>query len=113
MSTAVIARPNQSEYMSYYGKYISLVPEGNVVETIERQLDETLALFGRISDADAGDGEAFPVCEGGAVWYNAGGSRDVCDGRLQRQDVYALCSGEDGQGREGIGASLLKPTACG
>jgi len=32
MSTAVIARPDQSEYMSYYGKYVSLVPEGNIVE---------------------------------------------------------------------------------
>jgi len=58
MSTAVIARPDQSEYMSYYGKYVSLVPEGNIVETLERQLDETLALFGRISDADAGVGYA-------------------------------------------------------
>src|SRR5919107_1388241 len=45
MSAPAPARPEQNEYASYYERYISLVPEGDVVETLERQGAETLALL--------------------------------------------------------------------
>jgi uncharacterized damage-inducible protein DinB len=45
MSAAAPARPGQNEYASYYEKYVSLVPEGEVAETLERQGAETLALL--------------------------------------------------------------------
>jgi uncharacterized damage-inducible protein DinB len=46
-------RPDANEYAPYYGKYISLVPEGDVVVTLSRQLDETLALLRGLSVAQA------------------------------------------------------------
>jgi len=45
MSAPALARPESNEYAAYYEKYVSLVPEGGVVETIERQGAETLALL--------------------------------------------------------------------
>jgi DinB superfamily len=56
---AIIARPESSEYAPYYGKYVSLVPDGDILLTLERQLPETAALFAR-SEAD-GD---FPYAPG-------------------------------------------------
>ena len=29
-----IARPQSDEYIQYYGKYISLVPDGDLIETL-------------------------------------------------------------------------------
>ncbi|HJQ32024.1 MAG TPA: DinB family protein [Pyrinomonadaceae bacterium] len=45
MSAPAPAKPESNEYASYYEKYVSLVPEGGVVETLERQGAETLALL--------------------------------------------------------------------
>ena len=45
MSTAAIARPHTSEYAAYYETYVSLVPDGDIVGTFERQLEETLSLI--------------------------------------------------------------------
>ena len=45
MSTAATERPRASEYAPYYERYISLVPEGDIVGTLDRQLEETLALI--------------------------------------------------------------------
>lgn len=42
---ALRERPAQTEYAPYYGTYIDLVPEGDVVETLARQIAETLALL--------------------------------------------------------------------
>jgi len=55
-ATAHAARPEAGEYASYYGRYVSEVPEGDVVETLERQLGETLALLGALDEAAAGRG---------------------------------------------------------
>ena len=38
-------RPETNEYAEYYGKYISLVPDGELVATLAAQLDATLALW--------------------------------------------------------------------
>jgi hypothetical protein len=40
-------RPESNEYAPYYGKYISLVPEGDILVTLESQLPVTLSLFAR------------------------------------------------------------------
>ncbi|HEX3558805.1 MAG TPA: DinB family protein [Pyrinomonadaceae bacterium] len=54
MSATAPARPEANEYASYYEKYISLVPDAGVVETLERQNEETLALLGTVGEERAG-----------------------------------------------------------
>lgn len=46
--------PAASEYAPYYGRYVSLVPEGDIVETLTRQMESTLALLGGIDEEKAG-----------------------------------------------------------
>jgi uncharacterized damage-inducible protein DinB len=49
----VTGRPDSNEYAPYYGKYISLVPEGDILVTLEKQLSDTLALLApREADGD-------------------------------------------------------------
>ena len=49
----VATRPESNEYAPYYDKYISLVPEGDILVTLENQLPATLALLARPeSDGD-------------------------------------------------------------
>jgi uncharacterized damage-inducible protein DinB len=50
MSAAAPSRPEANEYAAYYEKYISLVPDADIVETLERQLEETLTLLGGITE---------------------------------------------------------------
>lgn len=38
-------KPAVEEYASYYGKYVSLVPDGNIVETLTKQMGDTLAAW--------------------------------------------------------------------
>jgi hypothetical protein len=52
-TAAPIARPQQDEYIPYYHKYIALVPEGDLVETLRTQLGDTLALLRSIPEARA------------------------------------------------------------
>ncbi len=53
-ATAPAARPDASEYAPYYEKYVSLVPAGDVVETLERQVGETLSLLRGLDEERAG-----------------------------------------------------------
>lgn len=55
MSTpmAGITRPTSGEYAESYDRYISLVPEGDIVATLERQLDSTIALLRGIDESQA------------------------------------------------------------
>jgi uncharacterized damage-inducible protein DinB len=50
MSAPAPARPESNEYASYYEKYVSLVPDTDLVETLERQGAETLALLRGLSE---------------------------------------------------------------
>jgi hypothetical protein len=50
MSISLIARPEANEYAPYYEKYVSLVPDGKIIEILEQQLEKTLALFGTLSE---------------------------------------------------------------
>ena len=45
MSATAPLRPEAHEYASYYERYVSLVPDADLVETLERQGAETLALL--------------------------------------------------------------------
>jgi hypothetical protein len=47
LDIASSARPESGEYAPYYGKYVSLVPDGDILLTLERQLPDTLALLAR------------------------------------------------------------------
>ena len=49
METAV--RPAPDEYAPYYGRYIALVPDGPIVETLRSQIAETTAVLGALPEA--------------------------------------------------------------
>lgn len=49
-----INRPDETEYLSYFGRYISLVPEENILAILGRQSDETQALLRGIPESQAG-----------------------------------------------------------
>ncbi len=53
MSKTAYARPAQDEYANYYEKYTSLVPDGNVVETLENQIASTTTLLRSLSEEKA------------------------------------------------------------
>ena len=54
MKTLTISRPEETEYLPYYAKYVSLVPGGNILEVLSNQLDETLALLRSVPETRAG-----------------------------------------------------------
>lgn len=47
------SKPEATEYASDFGKYVSLVADGNILASLSRQLDETLALLGSIPESRA------------------------------------------------------------
>jgi len=49
-----IGRPEETEYLSYYGKYVSLVPEGEILATLGGQVNETLDLLRNIPESQGG-----------------------------------------------------------
>lgn len=53
------ARPDPSEYTPYYGKYIDLVPDGDILDTLERQGSDTAILLGGV-DPDRGEHRYAP-----------------------------------------------------
>ena len=53
MAGITIARPASTEYVPYFAHYVDLVPEGNILDILRRQVDETAALVGKLSDRDA------------------------------------------------------------
>jgi uncharacterized damage-inducible protein DinB len=53
MSSAAATQPQTTEYNPYFGKYLSLVPEGDVVATLSRQLEDTLAFLRGLSEEQA------------------------------------------------------------
>jgi hypothetical protein len=59
MQSVTATQPEANEYAPYYGKYIVLVPEGDVVSTLSRQLEDTLALLGGLSE-EQGDSRYEP-----------------------------------------------------
>ena len=51
MSKGVATQQAPTEYAPYYGKYIALVPEGDIVATLGQQIDTTLELLRGLSEA--------------------------------------------------------------
>ena len=54
MTTATIARPEETEYAPYYGKYIALVPDGDLIDVLAGQIEDTARLVGGVAERDAG-----------------------------------------------------------
>jgi DinB superfamily len=49
-----IAKPEPTEYMPYYGKYVSLVPDGDIVSLLGQQIEETAGLLNSIPESRSG-----------------------------------------------------------
>jgi DinB superfamily len=47
-------RPESTEYAPYYGKYVMLVPDGDLAATLSRQVHATLELLSPLSEQRAG-----------------------------------------------------------
>lgn len=47
-------RPEPGEYLPYYHRYVSLVPDGDVLETLESQIDSLGRLLDSVEEAKAG-----------------------------------------------------------
>jgi hypothetical protein len=47
-------RPEPTEYDLYYARYIDLVPEGEIVMTLQSQVEKTLALLNSVPESKAG-----------------------------------------------------------
>ena len=50
----MIPRPDASEHLPYYAKYVDRVPDGDLLQTLREQLDETRALVGGLDEAQGG-----------------------------------------------------------
>lgn len=50
MSDFLSTRPDASEHIPYYAKYINLVPNGNILTILEGQIQDTTALLKTISE---------------------------------------------------------------
>lgn len=48
-----LKRPDPSEYDPYYATYVDLVPEGDVVELLARQFDDSSSLLSPLNDEQA------------------------------------------------------------
>ena len=53
-------RPSETEYAPFYAGYVALVPEARILDVLESQADEVLALAGRVP----GEREGFRYAEG-------------------------------------------------
>ncbi len=50
MTVSCIARPDVAEYPEYFQRYVRLVPDGDIVEHLVRQRDETTELLAGLSE---------------------------------------------------------------
>jgi hypothetical protein len=48
-----IGKPDTTEYLPYYGKYVSLVPDGDILTVLGKQMEETLGLLNSIPESRA------------------------------------------------------------
>jgi hypothetical protein len=53
-SAVLVTRPAADEFAPYYGKYVERVPEGDLLATLESQLEATVALLDRFGEAGGG-----------------------------------------------------------
>jgi hypothetical protein len=50
---AYAQRPDRNEYLEYYHKYVSRVPDGDIIAILATQLEDTLTLLRDVSDERA------------------------------------------------------------
>jgi hypothetical protein len=50
----MIQRPDDTEYLSYYSRYITLVPAGDILATLVHQNEATMALLRGLSESQGG-----------------------------------------------------------
>ncbi len=48
-----IGKPDSTEYAPYYGKYVSLVPDGDIITQLRQQFTETTELLRAVSEQQA------------------------------------------------------------
>lgn len=48
MADDALGRPDVGEYNEYYARYIALVPDGDIVQTLEREMEATQALLASV-----------------------------------------------------------------
>ena len=48
-------RPEENEYIPYYAKYISLVPNGNILTILEKQIHDTSKFLSSITETKSLD----------------------------------------------------------
>ena len=53
-------RPKPDEFLDYYARYIDRVPDGDIVDTLSRQITETVAFLRSIPGIES----RLPVCAG-------------------------------------------------
>jgi hypothetical protein len=53
MPASYTIRPEASEYAPYYDTYVSKVPDGDVIQLLSTQIDETMALLGDMPEKQA------------------------------------------------------------
>ena len=54
MASPVIDRPAENEYAPHFHRYVSLVPEGDILATLTRQNESTVALLRGLSESQGG-----------------------------------------------------------
>lgn len=54
MSAPRYERPDASEYASFYAGYIAKVPDGDLLQTLERQEEDTMALLAAVPETKGG-----------------------------------------------------------
>lgn len=53
MPASYTARPEASEYAPYYDTYVSKVPNGDIIQLLSTQINETMALLGDLPEKQA------------------------------------------------------------
>src|SRR5215211_6953337 len=53
MTSADLSRPTAGEHIPYYSLYIDLVPDGDILATLERQIGKTANAWGALSPEQA------------------------------------------------------------
>ena len=53
MPHAILSRSDATEYAPYYGKYISLIPGGDLIKIMKEQFERTLATLQKISETQS------------------------------------------------------------
>jgi hypothetical protein len=54
MMNESIGKPDATEYLAYYGKYVSLVPDGDIITVLGKQIEETAGLLSSIPESGGG-----------------------------------------------------------